>query len=74
LTAITVSTAIIDPGWVRTKMGGTGAPGDLDTGQQTQSWLATSEEPAAKVSGGYWHPRGRKSRLERLPSPYFKIS
>lgn len=45
----------VDPGWVRTKMGGAGAPVDLDTGQRTQSWLAASDEPAARVSGRYWH-------------------
>jgi hypothetical protein len=45
----------VDPGWVRTRMGGPGAPVDLDTGQRTQSWLAVSDEPAAKVSGRYWH-------------------
>lgn len=45
----------VNPGWVRTKMGGPSAPVDLDTGQKTQSWLATSQEPAALVSGRYWH-------------------
>src|SRR5262245_12254063 len=45
----------VDPGWVRTKMGGKSAPLDLDTGQRTQSWLAVSNEPAARVSGRYWH-------------------
>jgi NAD(P)-dependent dehydrogenase (short-subunit alcohol dehydrogenase family) len=45
----------VDPGWVRTRMGGPSAPVDIDTGQQTQSWLAVSEEPAALVSGRYWH-------------------
>jgi NAD(P)-dependent dehydrogenase (short-subunit alcohol dehydrogenase family) len=45
----------VDPGWARTKMGGPGAPVDLDTGQRTQTWLAVSEEPAALVSGRYWH-------------------
>jgi NAD(P)-dependent dehydrogenase (short-subunit alcohol dehydrogenase family) len=45
----------VDPGWVRTRMGGPSAPVDLDTGQRTQSWLAVSEEPAALVSGRYWH-------------------
>ena len=44
----------VDPGWVRTKMGGPGAPLDLDTGQRTQTWLAVSTEPEALVSGGYW--------------------
>ena len=33
-------------GGARAKMGGLGAPVDLDTGQRTQTWLAVSEEPA----------------------------
>jgi NAD(P)-dependent dehydrogenase (short-subunit alcohol dehydrogenase family) len=45
----------VDPGWARTKMGGAGAPVALDTGQRTQTWLATSNESAALVSGRYWH-------------------
>jgi NAD(P)-dependent dehydrogenase (short-subunit alcohol dehydrogenase family) len=45
----------VDPGWVRTRMGGSRAPVDLETGQRTQSWLAVSQEPAAMVSGRYWH-------------------
>ena len=45
----------VDPGWVRTRMGGAGAPVDLETGQKTQAWLAVSDEPAASVSGRYWH-------------------
>jgi NAD(P)-dependent dehydrogenase (short-subunit alcohol dehydrogenase family) len=44
----------VDPGWVRTKMGGPGAPVDLATGQRTQAWLAVSDDPAARVSGRYW--------------------
>ena len=45
----------VDPGWARTRMGGPSAPVDIDTGQRTQSWLAASNEPAALVSGRYWH-------------------
>ena len=45
----------VDPGWVRTRMGGASAPVDIDTGQRTQSWLAVSTDPAAMVSGRYWH-------------------
>lgn len=45
----------VDPGWVRTRMGGRSAPIDLDTGQRTQGWLAVSNDARAKVSGGYWH-------------------
>jgi len=47
----------VDPGWVPTKMGGPGAPDDLTLGHLTQTWLATSDDPAAKVSGKYWHHR-----------------
>jgi NAD(P)-dependent dehydrogenase (short-subunit alcohol dehydrogenase family) len=45
----------VDPGWAQTRMGGRGATVDLETGQRTQSWLAVSDEPAAVVSGRYWH-------------------
>ena len=48
---------VVDPGWVPTKMGGPGAPDDLEQGHLTQTWLAVSDEPAAKVSGRYWHHR-----------------
>jgi NAD(P)-dependent dehydrogenase (short-subunit alcohol dehydrogenase family) len=44
----------LEPGWVATKMGGPAAPDDLEQGPQTQVWLATSEEPAALVSGKYF--------------------
>ena len=47
----------VDPGWVPTKMGGAGAPDDLEEGHRTQTWLAVSDEAAAKVSGAYWHHR-----------------
>ena len=45
----------VDPGWVRTRMGGASAPVDIHTGQRTQSWLVVSPEPAAMVTGRYWH-------------------
>jgi NAD(P)-dependent dehydrogenase (short-subunit alcohol dehydrogenase family) len=44
----------VDPGWVPTRMGGPGAPDDLRLGHLTQGWLATSDEPEARTSGGYW--------------------
>jgi NAD(P)-dependent dehydrogenase (short-subunit alcohol dehydrogenase family) len=50
----------VDPAWVPTKMGGPGAPDDLRLGHLTQEWLATSDEPQARSSGGYWfHQRLR---------------
>lgn len=45
----------VDPGWVATKMGGAGAPDDLEQGYQTQAWLAVSNDPKAKVSGQYFY-------------------
>jgi NAD(P)-dependent dehydrogenase (short-subunit alcohol dehydrogenase family) len=45
----------VEPGWVPTKMGGAGAPDDLDRGDETQAWLAVSDEPAARVSGRYFY-------------------
>ena len=44
----------LEPGWVPTKMGGAGAPDDIDKAHRTQVWLATSNEPAAAVSGRYF--------------------
>jgi NAD(P)-dependent dehydrogenase (short-subunit alcohol dehydrogenase family) len=44
----------VNPGWVPTRMGGPGAPDDLRLGHLTQEWLATSDEPEACSSGGYW--------------------
>lgn len=49
----------VDPGWVPTKMGGAGAPDDLRLGHVTQVWLATSDDPKALASGGYWHHQRR---------------
>jgi NAD(P)-dependent dehydrogenase (short-subunit alcohol dehydrogenase family) len=45
----------VDPGWVPTKMGGRGAPDDLQKGYQTQVWLAVSNDEKAIVSGRYFH-------------------
>jgi NAD(P)-dependent dehydrogenase (short-subunit alcohol dehydrogenase family) len=45
----------VDPGWVPTRMGGPSAPDALEDGYRTQAWLATSDDPAALVSGKYFH-------------------
>jgi hypothetical protein len=46
-------------------MGGPGAPDDLAEGPRTQVWLATSDEPAAKVTGGYfYHLKRRQANPE----------
>lgn len=44
----------VHPGWVATKMGGRGAPDSMEEGPATQVWLASSDEPAALVSGKYF--------------------
>ena len=54
-------TNVVDPGWIRTRMGGSHAPDPLPLGAETQVWLATSDEPAALVTGRYW------KRREQLP-------
>jgi NAD(P)-dependent dehydrogenase (short-subunit alcohol dehydrogenase family) len=54
----------LEPGWVATKMGGPGAPDDMDAAHRTQVWLAVSQDPAATVSGKYFfHMR------QRTPNP-----
>jgi len=45
----------LEPGWVPTKMGGPGAPDELDQAHRTQAWLAVSDDPAALVSGEYFY-------------------
>jgi len=55
----------VDPGWVPTKMGGPGAPDNLRLGHLTQVWLATSDDPQARTSGGYWY---HQRRAEPAPS------
>jgi NAD(P)-dependent dehydrogenase (short-subunit alcohol dehydrogenase family) len=45
----------LEPGWVATKMGGAGAPDDLDAAHRTQVWLAASDDPKAAVTGKYFY-------------------
>jgi NAD(P)-dependent dehydrogenase (short-subunit alcohol dehydrogenase family) len=67
-----VSSNAVDPGWVPTRMGGPGAPDDLRLGHLTQEWLATSDEPEARTTGGYWyhqrlrtpHPAARNKNFQ----------
>lgn len=59
----------VDPGWARTKMGGAGAPVDVETGQKTQTWLAASDDPAALVSGRYWHHLREQEPASEVSDP-----
>ncbi|MFI7407427.1 SDR family NAD(P)-dependent oxidoreductase [Streptomyces sp. NPDC049627] len=54
----------VDPGWVPTKMGGPGAPDDLELGHRTQEWLASSDDPEALTTGGYWY-HGQRQQPHR---------
>ncbi len=59
----------VDPGWVPTRMGGPAASDDLDEGHRTQVWLATSADPAALETGGYWYHRRRTAPDPRVGDP-----
>jgi NAD(P)-dependent dehydrogenase (short-subunit alcohol dehydrogenase family) len=62
----------VEPGWVATKMGGSGASDDLSLGPVTQAWLAVSDAPAATVTSQYFyhqklrpvHPDARRTDLQ----------
>jgi NAD(P)-dependent dehydrogenase (short-subunit alcohol dehydrogenase family) len=56
----TISNAV-EPGWVPTRMGGSGAPDDIELAHVTQAWLSVSHDPEALVTGGYFF---RKQQLE----------
>ena len=62
----------VDPGWVATKMGGASAPDDFEEGYLTQTWLAVSEDPAATVSGRYWHHRRPLPPAKEVEDPVFQ--
>jgi NAD(P)-dependent dehydrogenase (short-subunit alcohol dehydrogenase family) len=54
----------LEPGWVPTKMGGAGAPDDMEQAHRTQAWLAASDDPGTQVTGEYfYHLR------KRAPNP-----
>lgn len=54
----------VDPGWIRTKLGGPNATDDLPEGADTQVWLASSDDPEATASGRYF-----KRRQVLTPNP-----
>ena len=45
----------VDPGWVRTDMGGSGAPRSVEQGADTVVWLATL--PDGGPTGGFFYDR-----------------
>ena len=62
----------VDPGWVPTKMGGPGAPDDLEMGHLTQTWLAASDDQVATASGGYWYHRQPQIPAAEVSDPRFQ--
>ena len=64
----------VDPGWVPTRMGGRGAPDDLRLGHLTQEWLATSDQPEPRSSGGYWFHQRRHNMHPAVRDKQFQDS
>ncbi|MCX4862086.1 SDR family NAD(P)-dependent oxidoreductase [Streptomyces canus] len=62
----------VDPGWVPTRMGGPTATDDLALGHLTQSWLATTDDPEALVSGRYWHHRRTETPHPAVTDEHFQ--
>ena len=55
---------VVDPGWIKTKLGGPNAWDPVEDGAETQVWLATSDDPLATASGRYV-----KRRETHAPNP-----
>jgi NAD(P)-dependent dehydrogenase (short-subunit alcohol dehydrogenase family) len=53
----------LEPGWVATKMGGSGAPDSLEEGPITQVWLATSNDKQALTTGKYFYHQSHRPFL-----------
>jgi NAD(P)-dependent dehydrogenase (short-subunit alcohol dehydrogenase family) len=48
-----VLSTVVDPGWIKTKLGGPNASDEVEDGAATQVWLATSDDGGARVTGTY---------------------
>ena len=62
----TLSNAV-DPGWIKTRMGGSGATDEVSEGADTPVWLATNHDPGATVTGRYFK---RRRELRANPAAY----
>jgi NAD(P)-dependent dehydrogenase (short-subunit alcohol dehydrogenase family) len=69
-----VASNALEPGWVATKMGGSGAPDSLDDAPLTQVWLASSMDSQVLQSGEYYyhkqpqkvHPDSRNHEIQQV--------
>jgi hypothetical protein len=59
----------LEPGWVPTKMGGPGAPDDMDQAHLTQAWLAAGDDPKAEVTGQYFYHLKRMAPNQQAANP-----
>src|SRR4051794_16905221 len=59
----------LEPGWVPTRMGGPGAPDDMDQAHRTQVWLAVSDDAQARISGCYFYHLRRKASNPQASDP-----
>jgi NAD(P)-dependent dehydrogenase (short-subunit alcohol dehydrogenase family) len=59
----------LEPGWVPTKMGGPGAPDDMDQAHLTQAWLAASDDAKAQVTGEYFYHLKRMAPNRQAHDP-----
>jgi NAD(P)-dependent dehydrogenase (short-subunit alcohol dehydrogenase family) len=50
-----VSSNSLEPGWVPTRMGGAGAPDDMEQAHLTQAWLASGDDRKSQVTGRYFY-------------------
>jgi NAD(P)-dependent dehydrogenase (short-subunit alcohol dehydrogenase family) len=48
-----VLTTTVDPGWIKTRLGGPDAWDEVDEGASTQVWLASSDDDDAQLTGHY---------------------
>jgi NAD(P)-dependent dehydrogenase (short-subunit alcohol dehydrogenase family) len=59
----------LEPGWVPTKMGGSGAPDDMNQAHLTQAWLAAGDDSEAGVTGKYFYHLKRKDPNPQANNP-----
>lgn len=56
-----VASNALEPGWVPTKMGGPGAPDDMEQAHLTQAWLAVDPDTSRTTGGYFFHQRPRQT-------------